>query len=211
MKTAYLSLGLTRTLHLFFPAMAWALAWGLTAERAAGQGTIFSTLRTGGGPLTTATQTFAADTLQPGYQLNFAFGFATEERSGPGQFFDSATVTLQDVAGAATVVYLTVDANGVAWAPTTPGGVAINPASFVATPLAYRDTSQPWAYQTAYSMVVPVPSQFAGATVNLHLDLFDNGNALGSLAWISQVPEPGCGALGLLAGMMWLWRRRMHR
>ena len=173
---------------------------------------IYSTLETGSGDvLTTAAQSFEADSLQPFYQLQFAFGFATEEQPGPGQLFDSATITLQDTASTATAVYLTVDVNGVTWAPVTPGGVALDPATLVSTPVTYRDASKPWTYQTAYSMSVAVPSQFAGKTVNLYLDLFDNGDALPSLAWISQVPEPSSGALLLLGWLIAFRRRRTRR
>ena len=87
----------------------------------------------------------------------------------------------------------------------------LDPGTLLSAPLGYRDTSKPWAFQTAYSMSVPVPAPFAGKTVNLFLDLFDNGDAVPSLAWISQVPEPSSGALLLLGWIIAFQCRRTRR
>ncbi len=183
----------------------------VSQERAFSQGStpnIYSTLQTGGGPLTTSTQTFPVSLL-PNNQLLLSFGFATQEQPVAGQFLDAATITLQGITGSPTAIFLTVDAGGVLWAPSSPGALPLNPADWAATPLSYRDTSQPWLFQVAYSFSVPVPSEFAGSTANLFLDLYDNGNTLNSLAWISTVPEPGSVCL-FLAGLL-LLRKRIAR
>jgi hypothetical protein len=198
--------------YRFLCGLSYVLGLGFFTPPLLSQGTfptIHTTLETGSGTaLTTPVQTFVADSLQPLYQLRFAFGFATEEQPGPERFFDSVTVTLRTFDGVATAVYLTVDRNGPVWAPLTPGTVVLNPADIMATVLDYQDTSHSWTHQVAYWVQAPVPAQFAGTQVNLYLDLFDNGDSFRSLAWISAVPEPGCVVLGLLGGLVWLLRAR---
>jgi hypothetical protein len=173
---------------------------------------VYQMLQTGtGGPLTIASQTFAVDSLQPVYQLSFAFGFATEEQSTPSQFSDAATITLQDAGQTTTVIYLTVDRNGVSWAPTTPGTYPLNATDMHTSALTVRDQTRLWAYQTAYWVTAPVPSQLGGKIVSLHLDLFDNGDSSQSMAWISQVPEPGSGVLLVVGLLVWAVGRKLSR
>jgi hypothetical protein len=173
-----------------------------------GQGTsgftIYQALRTGQGQtLSSATQTFNLGALATPGQLQLAFFFATEEKPLPGQFLDAATITLEDGGQTVALVCLTVDANGVAWAPVTPGTIFLDVSSLLTAPLSYQDTSQPWKYQTAYSVTVPLPAQLNSGTARLTLDLFDNGDSLNSLSWISAVPEPGSWALLIVAGVIW--------
>ena len=195
----------------------WTLAcvaiWLLAGSPVAGQGTftVFSTLRTGANQtLTTATQTFNVDLLQPANRLQFAFGFATEEQPGPGQFLDSATVTFQDAGQTVTLVCLTVDGNGVVWAPVSPGATFLDPNDVKSSPVPFNDQTKPWVSQVAYSVIVPIPAGLAGESANLYLDLFDNGDSRDSLAWISEIPEPGTLALLLLGGCLWLRQRKVR-
>lgn len=210
-RTAFESAG-ANPVDRFLRIILCGLVMSVSVPQVLAQGsyfTIHSSLETGGGVvLTSSVQAFDVDSLQPLHQLRFAFGFATEEEAGPERFFDSVTVTLQALDGATTAVYLTVDRNGPVWAPVTPGAAALNPADLTTTVLDYQDTSQPWTYQVAYRVLAPIPAQFEGGRVNLYLDLFDNGDSSRSLAWISEVPEPGCGVLGLLGGLVWLFRAR---
>ena len=53
--------------------------------------------------------------------LAFNFGFETDEVFGPGQFFDSFTLTLRSVDDLVTLILVTADASGVVFAPSTPG------------------------------------------------------------------------------------------
>lgn len=186
----------------------------LLGSRAASQGTftVYGTLRTGGSQtLVTAAQTFTVDSLQPVSPLQFAFGFATEERPGVAQFLDSATITFQDSDQTVTLICLTADGNGITWAPTSPGATFLDPNDVKTSPISFNDPTQPWVFQTAYWVTVPIPAGLAGRSGNLYLDLYDNGNALNSLAWISQVPEPGTLALLWLGGCLWLGRRKARK
>jgi hypothetical protein len=167
---------------------------------------VFDTLRTGSGALTTTVQTFSVDQLQPAGLLSFVFGFSTEERPTAGQFLDAATITFQTPDQATTLVCLTADANGVTWAPSSPGANPLDPNSITRLALTYNDTTAPWTYQVAFSVTLPLPKLQQGQTANLFLDLFDNGDSIASQAWISTVPEPGTGLLVLLAGLLWLAR-----
>jgi hypothetical protein len=180
--------------------------FGDLLPQTAAQGTdipIYQTLQTGQTQaLQTATQYLTLDQTKPTDLFEFSFFFATQEQPSPGQFLDSATIMLQNGAQTTAVVFLTVDASGVYWVPATPGGLDLDPASMVMTPLSYRDQSQPWQLQTAYSITVPLPEQLKSGAAILTLDLFDNGNSLKSMAWISQIPEPGSTALLICGGLM---------
>ncbi len=125
----------------------------------------------------------------------FDFGFATDETPAPGVFLDSFTVTLEDPSSGATIVVATVDASGVVWAPLTPGAIGIPDADILRGPIAPPAASPVLGRGTGYTVRVPLPSQFAGATCNVDFDLFDNLDPRMSVGWYSgvrllAVPEP---------------------
>jgi len=136
--------------------------------------------------------------------LQFKFGFASDEDgSAPSTFFDSFTVTLQDTAALYTAVYLTADATGVAWAPYTPGGEALEGASILRSAFTPINLGRGYFYSEAFQVSAPVPESMRGHSLNVYFDLFDNQNSLQSAGWFSEVqlvPEPGVTTL-LLVGL----------
>jgi hypothetical protein len=205
--------GIKHTPGLFFGAL-FALVTGL-AHQSYAQGGFngLTVLPTGGGdPLVTATRTLSVDPSFTLPFLQFTFGFATDESVAPGQFADSFTVTLQDSSLATTMIFLTADASGVVWAPPTPGTVPIAPETISRTPVDFPTSVEPvLAQQFAYSVQTPLPSAFAGQTLSLHFDLFDNMNGVASLGWFSEVavvPEPRLWMTGAVVMLVYLFRRK---
>jgi hypothetical protein len=145
-------------------------------------------------PLITETRLLEVDSSFALPLLQFTFGFATDENFTAGQFGDSFSVTLQDASLTTTMIFLTVDASGVVWAPPTPGTTPIDPASISRTVSPFPRSVEPaLVLQFAYRVESPLPSAFAGQTLSLHFDLFDNLNGVSSLGWFSDVtvvPEP---------------------
>lgn len=189
-------------------------------EQVFGQGNLgapgLTVLRTGLGPtLQTSVQPLFVPDNVLGLELQFEFGFGTDELLTPGEISDSFTVTLQDASAANTVVLLTADAGGVIWAPPTPGGLVLAPESIARVPVSFPSLDPILARQTAYAVAVPIPPVFTG-TVSLYFDLFDNLNATRSLGWhsaVALVPEPRvCTALcvGLVAAFLQRILRRMN-
>jgi PEP-CTERM motif len=146
--------------------------------------------------------------------LYFNFGFATDEVPAGSQFLDSLSITLQDVNQTGTALFLTVDANGLIWAPVTPGTIPMDPNSIVRSSVAFPSLTPVLANQQAWSVIAPIPPEFEGKTVNLFVDMFNNQNALSSLGWISQlqitpVPEPSTLSIGLVSvGFFFIFRRK---
>jgi hypothetical protein len=168
-------------------------------------------LQTGSGdPIVTGSQSLilSGDGEQ---KLDFSFGFGTTETAAAGQFFDSFTGTLQ-VNGdpSRTAIFFTVDANGMVWAPFSPGAFLLDASAFTANPQVSHSLGANYPQQWVYRVVVPVPSQFNGSAATFYWDLADNHNLAASQAWFSSVtivPEPG--TLVLLGLGSWcLWRRR---
>jgi len=192
-----------------------ALALICALEFVRGQGVIVP-LNTGGGqPLVTemSTVTVGADLLQP--RLEFNFGFATDESVAPETFLDSFTLTIQDANRVFTAVLLTADASGTELAPTTPGTVAIDPATISTAAIAYPNLQPVLANQQAFQASVAIPTQFFGGEVDVFFDLFDNLDARASQGWFSDlrvtaVPEPQACTLLLLAGSL-CWRLKQTR
>jgi hypothetical protein len=183
------------------------------------QGTVQPTiLHTGlGSPLVSVFQPVFINPLIHLPELTLTFGFGTDEVFGPGAFFDSLTISLQNQTTSNLAVILTVDAGGVQVAPPTPGTVPLAPQAVNLTPTAFPSLQPVLAQQTAYQAVIAVPGEFLNTPANLVFDLFDNLNPVPSLAFFSDVvvtPVPEPGPLGfLLAGVGFLifhqiWKRR---
>lgn len=156
-------------------------------------------LQTGNPPTVSREVTLVLDpTVQTPF-LTFDMGFATDETVQPQTFLDSLTVTLHEPSANLFYVYLTADAGGFLWAPETPGGEVVDSQSIFREPISFQlDTTL--QSREAYSIRVPLDSSFAGKTVNIHFDLFDNGDGLSSLGWfnnVSVVPEPGALVIAL--------------
>jgi hypothetical protein len=181
-----------------------------SATLACGQGTIVFH-NTGGGPvLVSESRSIILDAGLQQPRLVFDFGFATDETSSPGSFLDSFTVTIQSSDQSFSAVYLTADANGIAWAPQTPGGLTIDPGSIFASSIGYPTLQPVLGSQTALEVSAPIPVQFLGGPVNVYFDLFDNQDVKISQGWFSNlgvasVPEPQVWTLMLGAGaLFWI-------
>jgi hypothetical protein len=167
-------------------------------------------LNTGGGqPLQTESRQLSLDPLLIQPSLVFNFGFATDEAFAPGTFLDSFTVTIQTTDSQFTAVYLTTDASGTVLAPATPGALAIAPTTVSLGSIAYPPLSPLLSRQSAYAVSALIPSQFFGSSFNVYFDLFDNGDAVVSQGWfsdlrIADIPEPQ--AWSLLLAAIGLWR-----
>lgn len=168
-------------------------------------------LRTGtGGPLITASQSFFVPASANPQTLQIAVGFSTDEIVAPDTFFDSVTLTLEDELASLAAIFFTIDISGTYWAPT-PGGVFIDPDAIVRSAIPFPTLTPVHASQVAYSLTLPVPASMTGKQLNLFLDLFNNQDAAGSLAWMSPVtivPEPASFAMALLGAGWLVWRRR---
>src|SRR5436190_5883512 len=156
-------------------------------------------LRTGSG--LSSTQLIGNfDASTPAF-VHFTFGFATDEEVMPGIFLDSFTLTLGESNGPLSVIYNVTDRTGSFWAPGAPGTISIPEASILREMISFPDLDPNYTHRYAYSVTAPVPVELLGRNLNFYADLFDNGNALNSLGWISvtPVPEPSTWALGLAA------------
>jgi hypothetical protein len=167
-------------------------------------------LQTGSGqPLSTFSQTISASGAGTSPMLHFSFGFSTDETSAPSTFLDSASLTLQNAQND-SAIFFTVDLNGVNWAPATPGNIQLNPAGWTLTPITFPGLLPNQQTKFAYEVTAPLPAAFLGQELNFHFDLFDNQNALGSMAWITPiaVPEPGSLVLGFFTLLVFAFLKR---
>lgn len=194
------------------------LILGLTREELRAQGTIEPLYVLNASGATTFQSTNAMLDLrgvpQPG-GLSFAFGFTTAEQAGPGGFLDSFTISVADVNQPGVVSYFVViDAQGAVVAPVTPGTVFVDPTSVSLTPIAFPASLPAFARSWAYRASLVMPAELADKQVNVFLDLFDNGDALPSLGWASDVvviPEPSVALIGLVGLLVWVWRGKTRR
>ena len=141
--------------------------------------------------------------------VRFAFGFATEEQALPSFLLDSFTVSLADSTLSSRVgYYLTADATGLQIAPATPGSIPVDFQSISLTLQPFPEGLTALPLRQAWLVTAAIPESLQNTPVSLHFDLFDNGDASGSLAWASAVglvPEPATGALFLFGlGSWWL-------
>ncbi len=177
------------------------------------QGTIVFHNTGGGQPIVSEQRSIFVDAGLAQPHLVFNFGFATDEIPSPGAFLDSFTVTIEDSAQRFSALYLAADANGIAWAPATPGALFIDPTSITASPLSYPSLQPVLANRSAFAVTAPIPAQFLGSSVNVFFDLFDNQDNTISQGWFSglsvvSVPEPDAWALMVVAGALcWALRR----
>jgi hypothetical protein len=121
-------------------------------------------------------------------RLVFEFGFATEEEPVPQTFVDSFSVTLQALgAGGGTALLLTADVFGPAWAPSNPGGLLVEATSLSYTNVPFAAVTPSLPLRSAYSVSYLLPPELSGRSVSLFMDFFDNGSALRSLAYVTNV------------------------
>ena len=192
-----------------------ALAFSSAMSPCLAQGSTETILRTGGGaPLTTVEERLSPPGVTPAPLLMFRFGFATDETFAPGGFLDSFSVSLRNTNTGAAAILATADASGFYWAPFTPGGVAIAESAIARQPVEFPSLEPVPGNATAYDVSFALPEEFHGASMAVYFDLFDNGNAIASLGFFSDlvvVPEPSVGLLlmgGALLGAFWVKRRR---
>lgn len=174
-------------------------------------------LRTGGGiPLLSTNLSLTIPAVIPDPRLQFDFGFATDEVFGPGQFFDSFTVTLQDTGGLQSVVVLVADISGLVIAPPTPGTIPLDPTSVTNTAIPFPSLEPTLATRMAFTIVLPLPAPLAQLPqLNVYFDLADNLDTIQSLGWFNSVmiivPEPAAGSLITLGGLIFVAIRRCNR
>lgn len=164
---------------------------------------------TGGSPLATESQTIFVPFSDNGAWIRLALGFATDETVAPNTLFDSATLTLQYGSTAPTAIVFTADCNGWHWSPSG-GTVVIDPNEIDHSSILFPDLTPTYAQQTAWLLTFPAPPSMTGQTLDLHLDLFDNQDSVGSLAWMAPatvIPEPSIFTLSVL-GAAFAMRRK---
>lgn len=145
-------------------------------------------LATGGGSALISTQQVLQIPLaMPLPLLRFDFGFATDETPVPNSFLDSFSLTLQNNEPSQTVLFLTVDAFGVKWAPPNPGGLLLLPDSLLRHEIPFPDLVTNLDHHFAYSLTLSLPPELAGKPATLYLDLFNNTNNLESLAFLDHL------------------------
>ena len=134
-------------------------------------------------------------------ELQFGFGFSTDETAGPGQIFDSFTISAQTETASLLAIFLTADVFGVNWAPPTPGALNLNGDQINRTALNFPELSPDLRQKVAFLVRVPLPPEFRGQPLRLYYDLFNNQNNQASLAWFTApqvIPEPATWLLALL-------------
>ena len=200
-------------LRVFFAFVCWML---FNSTLFAQGGLNIVVQQTGGGnPLISSQEVLPYDGAS-GSELVFNVGFFTGELPTAGQFLDSFTFTLQDAVNA-TAVLGTIDANGILWAPLTPGGVTFHDADIVRMAISPPGDGPIFGQGIAYLVTVPVPSGMVGPNLTLTFDLFDNEDQVQSLGWYTKpelvpVPEPEAAplfSLALLLGFL-IRRKRIH-
>jgi len=165
-------------------------------------------------PLQVVTQTLnAAAGAEPQF-LDFQFGFSSAEVAAPSLFLDAVTFSLEGTMSGFLSAVVTADASRTQWAPPITGGLTLDPSEIQHAEIPFPDLSPEHPYQIAYSVRAFIPEELRGEPLKFHMDLFSNGNGVGSLAWVNQavvVPEPTAGLI-LLVGVIFYfgfkWRAR---
>jgi len=119
--------------------------------------------------------------------LHFDFGFSTDELDLPDTFFDSFSATLQRNDQSATALLLTADRTGVQWAPSTPGGLSIDPSDVQRSVTIFPNLNPALPLMFSYAVTFALPLALTGGPLTLFFDLFDNLNQFASLAYVSGV------------------------
>ncbi len=140
-----------------------------------------------GAPFLTASWSFTLPRLELEPRLLFDFGFATDETLVPQVFGDSFTVTVQAADESATAILLTADRFGVAWAPTSPGALAVDPAAIQHLPADFPALTPALVASEAYVVDYRLPVALAGREVMVYGDFFDNANGVASLAYVAAI------------------------
>ena len=145
--------------------------------------------------------------------LQLEVGFATDEKFGPGQIFDSFTVSVQGRLASEVLLLLTLDASGALFAPR-PSNVPIDPASISRAVVPFPSLTPVLAAETAYIISAPLPPELLGAPLQLFFDLFDNQDPVRSFGYfrnVSVIPEPPAGLLVALAAVLRWGTKRSRR
>ena len=208
--------GRRRGLH---PLLVFGLCLGLiplVPGTLQGQGTLEVMRTSGGESLYSGSVPIAFPSVPGGNDLEFKFGFETDETFAPGKIFDSFSLTLQNGDGSITLVLLTSDASGVTLAPATPGTTLILPAALAVVPIAPPTLDPNLSRQAAFQVHAHLPESVRGQSTTLYLDLFSNRDGVDSLGWFSDpvlVPEPCVGfaaTIGLTLLALCSRRRSRH-
>jgi hypothetical protein len=134
------------------------------------------------------------------------FGFATDEQPQPGIIADSFTISITGPGGTGYLV--TVDANGTLWAPLVPGALPVANSSLQWQTSPFLASTEGLTNLASYAVAYTLPANWQGMPLTINFDLFDNQNALRSLAYYTvPVPEPSCAALLVLGLALW-WKGR---
>lgn len=136
-----------------------------------------------GGPLLSRSWSFTVPATNRQPRLTLEFGFATDETLVPTLIPDAFTVTVQASDASVAAVLLTADRSGVAWAPSSPGALTLDPASIQRASIGFPSLQPGLDVQAAYLVEVRVPEELAGRAVTVFGDFFDNLNGISSLAY----------------------------
>lgn len=145
-------------------------------------------LRTGdGGPLITFEAPLGPVASDADMLLEFDYGFSSSELFNPTTFFDSFSLTLQNTNTEQTALLSVADREGVRWAPANPGGLDLSNEDLRHSSIPFPDLSPSHLVQFAFHVVLAIPRALTGGALTLFADLFDNGNASESLAFVSDI------------------------
>ena len=150
-------------------------------------------LHTGGASTPISDTRLLAAVNGPNAWVEFDFGLATAEELTGETFFDSVTFTLQGSVPSATATIVTLDRTGALWAPITPGGITLEPSSITFREIPFPEDINPeFSFRRAYAVTALIPQEFLGQPITFTMDLFDNQNGVGSVAYATAptVPEP---------------------
>jgi hypothetical protein len=191
--------------------LLWCVAL-LTSGAAFGQGQSQPTvMHTGGGqPLTSQSIIYTSiPGTSGGATAIIDFGFATQEQPRPGLFADSFTISITGPDGTGYLV--TIDANGTKWAPLVTGALPVLASSIQRQTSPFLVPTEGLPNTASYVMGYTLPANWQGVPLTVNFDLFDNQDALRSLAYFdvpAQVPEPSCVALLALGLVLRRYRNR---
>jgi hypothetical protein len=169
----------------------------------------FVTFRTGTNGPVLQTRTFTLPPPSAQTPVFFEFGFASAERPGAGVIFDSFSIAVEGAPGFSQLV--TIDANGAVWAPQTPGTVPVPGEALSWQQTQFRGATDGMDVYGAYQFTFAIPELWAGHALSFHLDMFDNHDNVGSLAYggMTAIPEPSVLAL-FLVGLATHFLRRLN-